>query len=262
MFIHNIDPVAINFFNIEIRWYSIAYIAGILLGLFLAKKIINNLNSNNKFQELNSKIFDDLIPYLILGIIIGGRLGYVIIYNLEYYIKNLLNIFFIWEGGMSFHGGLIGIIISIFIFSKKKHIKTFLILDIISIVSPIGIFFGRVANFINGELHGKITELSFGVIFPYVDNNLRHPSQLYEAIAEGPILFFLLYFFAFKKKYIFKKGIISGLFLSFYSFFRFFLEYFREPDAQIGYLFLDATMGQLLSLVMFLLGITLIYKAK
>ena len=262
MFIHNIDPVAINFFNIEIRWYSLAYLAGILLGLFLAKKIINNLNSNNKFQELNSKIFDDLIPYLILGIIIGGRLGYVVIYNLEYYIKNLLNIFFIWEGGMSFHGGLIGIIISIFIFSKKKHIKTFLILDIVSIVSPIGIFFGRVANFINGELHGKITELSFGVIFPYIDNNLRHPSQLYEAIAEGPILFFLLYFFAFKKKYIFKNGIISGLFLSFYSFFRFFLEYFREPDVQIGYLFLDTTMGQLLSLVMFLLGITLIYKAK
>ena len=123
MFIHNIDPVAINFFNIEIRWYSLAYIAGILLGWFFSKRIIENLNSNNKLEKINPKIFDELIPYLVLGIIIGGRLGYVIIYNLEYYLKNLLNIFFIWEGGMSFHGGLIGIIIAVIIFCKKNNIK-------------------------------------------------------------------------------------------------------------------------------------------
>tara|TARA_A100000164_G_scaffold273830_1_gene245810 strand:+ start:465 stop:1253 length:789 start_codon:yes stop_codon:yes gene_type:complete len=262
MFIHNIDPVAINFFNIEIRWYSLAYIAGILLGWFFSKRIIENLNSNNKLEKINPKIFDELIPYLVLGIIIGGRLGYVIIYNLEYYLKNLLNIFFIWEGGMSFHGGLIGIIIAVIIFCKKNDIKTFIILDIISIVAPIGIFFGRIANFINGELYGKLTKGSLGVIFQNIDNNLRHPSQLYEATAEGLLLFLILCFFALKKKYIYRSGITSGLFLILYSFFRFFLEYFREPDVQIGYLMLKITTGQLLSLIMFFVGIVLIYKKK
>lgn len=262
MFIHNIDPVAINFFNIEIRWYSLAYIAGILLGWFFSKRIIENINSSNKLEKINPKIFDELIPYLVLGIIIGGRLGYVIIYNLEYYLINLLNIFFIWEGGMAFHGGLIGIIIAVIIFCKKNNIKTIIILDIISIVAPIGIFFGRVANFINGELYGKLTNSSLGVIFQHVDNNLRHPSQLYEAAAEGVVLFLILYFLAFKKKYIYRSGMISGIFLILYSFFRYFLEYFREPDTHIGYLILETTTGQLLSLIMFLVGIVLIYKTK
>jgi len=262
MFIHNIDPVAINFFNIEIRWYSLAYIAGILLGWFFSKIIIENLNSNNKLEKINPKIFDELIPYLVLGIIIGGRFGYVIIYNSEYYLKNLLKIFFIWEGGMSFHGGLIGIIIAVIIFCKKNNIKKLILLDIISIVAPIGIFFGRIANFINGELYGKLTKSSLGIIFQKVDNNLRHPSQLYEAAAEGLLLFLILYFFAFKKKYIYRSGMISGIFLILYSFFRFFLEYFREPDVQIGYLILNITTGQLLSLIMFLVGIVLIYKTR
>ena len=141
MLIHNINPVAFNFFIFEIRWYSLAYIFGILLGWYYAKKIINRLKyNNNNFQTLNSKDFDDLIPYLVLGIILGGRLGYVFIYNLEYYSENLIKIFFIWEGGMSFHGGLLGVLFSTLIFSKKKSINIFYFLDIISVVTPIGLF--------------------------------------------------------------------------------------------------------------------------
>ena len=259
MLIHNIDPIAINFFIFEIRWYSLAYIFGILLGWYYAKKIVSRLKyNNNNFQKLNSKDFDDLIPYLILGIILGGRLGYVFIYNLEYYLENLVKIFFIWEGGMSFHGGLIGVILSTFIFSKKKNVNSFYYLDIISIVTPIGLFFGRIANFINSELYGKVTNLPWGVIFLNVDNIVRHPSQIYEAFLEGLLLFVLLNFFALKKKLIFKPGLVSGLFLTFYSLFRFLSEFFREPDTQIGYLYLDSTMGQVLSLVMLFFGLILI----
>tara|TARA_B100001971_G_C18177541_1_gene530785 strand:- start:518 stop:1327 length:810 start_codon:yes stop_codon:yes gene_type:complete len=259
MLIHNIDPVAISFFIFEIRWYSLAYIFGIILGWYYAKKIVNKLKSKNgNFQELNSRDFDDLIPYLIMGIILGGRLGYVFIYNLEYYLENLIKIFFIWEGGMSFHGGLIGVIFTIFIFSKKKNINIFYFLDIISIVAPIGLFFGRIANFINAELYGKATDAPWGVIFSNVDKIPRHPSQIYEAFLEGLLLFLLLSFLAFKKKLIFKHGIISGIFLTFYSLFRFISEFFREPDVHVGYLYLGTTMGQVLSLIMLFCGLILI----
>ena len=259
MLIHNIDPVAFNFFIFEIRWYSLAYIFGILLGWYYAKKIISKLKSNNSnFRTLNSKDFDDLIPYLILGIILGGRLGYVFIYNFEYYTENLINILFIWEGGMSFHGGLVGIIFFTFIFSKKKNINTFYFLDIIAIVTPIGLFFGRIANFINAELYGKPTDVPWSIVFSNIDNLPRHPSQIYEAFLEGIILFLLLNFFAFKKKIIFKHGLISGLFLTFYSLLRFLSEIFREPDVQMGYLYLGTTMGQVLSLIMLFFGLMLI----
>ena len=259
MLIHNIDPVAFNFFIFEIRWYSLAYIFGILLGWHYAKIIISKLKSKNgNFWTLNSKDFDDLIPYLILGIILGGRLGYVFIYNFEYYTENLINILFIWEGGMSFHGGLVGVIFFTFIFSKKKNINTFYFLDIVAIVTPIGLFFGRIANFINAELYGKPTDVPWSIIFSNIDNLPRHPSQIYEAFLEGIILFLLLNFLAFKKKIIFKHGLISGLFLIFYSLLRILSEFFREPDIQMGYLYLGTTMGQVLSLIMFFFGLILI----
>ena len=182
MFINNFDPVAFQIFSLEIRWYSLSYIAGILLGwVFCKKKLIKD----QKFKDL----FDDLITYLIFGIIIGGRLGYVFFYNLEYYSENFFEIFMIWNGGMSFHGGLIGTIAATFLFSKKNKINTFIFLDLIALVSPIGLFLGRVANFINSELYGKPTELLIGVKFIKVDNIYRHPSQLYEALFEGLILF-------------------------------------------------------------------------
>ena len=252
MFINNFDPVAIQFFSIELRWYSLAYIGGIVLGWFYGKKLIIN------DKELKEK-FDDYITYVILGIIVGGRLGYVFFYNFYYYIDNLSEIFKIWEGGMSFHGGLLGVIVASFIFAKKKNQNPFQYLDIVSVVAPIGIFLGRVANFINSELYGLETSLPWGVKFIKVDNLYRHPSQLYEALFEGIILFIVLLYFR-QKKYLNFPGLISGLFLIFYSFFRFFIEYFRLPDEQLGYLFFNLTMGQIISLLFFMIGSYLVFK--
>ena len=250
MFINNFDPVAIQFFSIEIRWYSLAYVTGILIGWILSKRIF--ISDNNI-----KKKFDDFISYLILGIIVGGRLGYVIFYNYDYYSKNLLDILKIWQGGMSFHGGLIGVVFVSIWFAKKNNQNPFIYLDIVSLVAPIGIFFGRIANFINSELYGIETNLPWAVKFVKVDNLFRHPSQLYEAFFEGLILFIILIFFR-NKKISQTPGFISGLFLIFYSFFRFVLEFFRVPDEQLGYLFLNFSMGQIFSFILFLLGIYLI----
>ncbi len=251
MYTHNLDPILVDFGFIEIRWYSLAYVFGIIIGWWLGKKIIRRILINNNLKfKLND--FDDLISYLIISIVLGGRLGYVIFYNFGYYITNPLEIFKIWEGGMSFHGALIGIIIGVYLFSKKKDVVTFFMLDIIACVAPIGIFFGRIANFINSELIGKVTNVPWSVIFPLVDRQSRHPSQLYEAILEGVILFLILNILIFKKKY--KVGSSSYLFLIFYGIFRILSEIFREPDAHIGYLFGVFSMGTLLSFFMILSG--------
>ena len=252
MFINNFDPVAINIFSIEIRWYSLAYILGILIGWFLSRQIFI---TETKFREQ----FDDFISFLIIGIIIGGRLGYVVFYNLNYYSNNLIDILKIWQGGMSFHGGLIGVIIVSFLFSKKNNEDPFKYLDLVSLVAPIGIFFGRIANFINSELYGIQTNLIWGVKFLKVDDLYRHPSQLYEAVFEGLFLFIILLFF--RSKGLMKvPGFISALFLVFYSIFRFVIEFFRVPDNHIGYLFLNLTMGQIISIIFLFVGFYLIRK--
>jgi len=252
MFINNFDPVAIQIFSIEIRWYSLAYITGILLGWILGKKIFI---SNDQLKEK----FDDFITFLIIGIIIGGRLGYVLFYNPNYYLNNLTDILKIWEGGMSFHGGLIGVIVAGIYFAKKNKQSPFIYLDVVAIVAPIGIFFGRISNFINSELYGTETNLPWGVKFIKVDDLYRHPSQIYEAIFEGLILFLILIFF--RNKGLMKiSGLISGIFLVFYSIFRFIIEFFRVPDEQLGYLIFNLTMGQIISVLFFLIGICLINK--
>ena len=250
MFINNFDPVAIQIFSLEIRWYSLAYIIGILLGWILSKRIfISDLNLREKF--------DDFITYIILGVIVGGRLGYVFFYNFNYFSNNLIDIFKVWEGGMSFHGGLIGVIITSIWFAKKNNQNAFNYLDIVSLVAPIGIFFGRIANFINSELYGVETKLPWAVKFIQVDNLYRHPSQLYEAFCEGIILFIILLYF--RNKGLMKiPGLMSGLFLFFYSIFRFLIEFLRVPDEQLGYLFVNLTMGQIISLIFLLIGIYLI----
>ena len=249
MLINNFDPVAIQIFTFEIRWYSLAYITGILFGWILSKKVfILDLDIKDKF--------DDFITYLILGIIVGGRLGYVLFYNFEYYFSNPGDVFKIWQGGMSFHGGLIGVIIASIWFSKKNNQNAFDYLDIISLVAPIGIFCGRLANFINSELYGIETNMPWAVKFVQVDNLFRHPSQLYEAIFEGIILFIILIYFR-KKGFMKIPGFISGLFLIFYSIFRFLIEFLRAPDEQLGYLFLSLTMGQIISFIFLMIGIYL-----
>ena len=256
MYTHNLDPVLFDFGFLVIRWYSLAYIFGILIGWYLGKRVILR-----RFKNLNFDIkeFDNLITYIIISLLIGGRIGYILFYNFGYYISNPFDILKIWEGGMSFHGALIGIILGTYWFSIKKDIQTFFLLDIISFVAPIGIFFGRIANFINGELVGKTTNVFWGVIFPKIDNSIRHPSQLYEAFLEGLVLFVIMNLILFRKNY--KIGTCSYVFLIFYGIFRIFSELFREPDAQIGYLFNLISMGTILSFFMILAG-TIIFLKK
>jgi phosphatidylglycerol:prolipoprotein diacylglycerol transferase len=254
MFTNNFDPVAFQFFSLEIRWYSLAYIVGISFGwLYCKNKLIKDQNILD--------IFDDYITYLIIGIILGGRLGYALFYNLKYYLENPIEILMVWNGGMSFHGGLIGVVIASKLFSSKHKINQFIFLDLVALSAPIGIFFGRIANFINSELYGRATDVPWSVQFVLIDNIKRHPSQLYEAFFEGIILFFILIYF-FKKNYLKKTGQISGLFLIFYSIFRFFSEFFRSPDPHIGYLILNLTLGQLISIVFLIIGSVLFFIKK
>jgi len=254
MFINNIDPVAIQIFSLEIKWYSLSYIFGIIFGWLYCKKILAN-------EQKLLTLFDDLITYIIIGVIFGGRLGYVIIYNLEYYLENLLEIFMIWNGGMSFHGGMVGVLIAVIIFSKKHKIDSYIFLDLISLSAPIGIFLGRVANFINSELYGRETDVAWSVKFIMVDNISRHPSQIYEAIFEGLVLFILLNYF-YKKNIFVKPGLVSSMFLIFYSLFRFFLEFFRVPDPQLGFLVFQLTLGQIISVIFLIFGIYLFFIKK
>ena len=254
MFINNFDPVAFQVFSLEIRWYSLSYIFGIIFGWFYCKK---KLIKDEKLLNL----FDDLIAYLVIGIIVGGRIGYIVLYNLKYYLENLSEILIIWHGGMSFHGGLLGVILATIIFSKKHKINSYIFLDLISLVAPIGLFLGRIANFINSELYGRETEVFWSVKFIKIDSLSRHPSQIYEALFEGLILFLLLNYFA--KKNTFKTpGLISSVFLIFYSLFRFILEFFRAPDPQIGYIIFDMTLGQLVSVIFLFFGMYLYLSKK
>tara|TARA_Y100001970_G_scaffold39023_1_gene48047 strand:- start:14565 stop:15359 length:795 start_codon:yes stop_codon:yes gene_type:complete len=249
--IHDFNPVLVDLGYLQIRWYSLAYIFGILAGWkygkFIIKKQILNID-----QNIFLKNFDDLIGYITIGVIAGGRIGYVIFYDPVFYLNNLGEIFKLWKGGMSFHGGFIGVIIAIYFFSKLKKLNYKIYFDTVCCVAPIGIFLGRIANFINGELYGIPTNKSWGIIFPNIDSLPRHPSQIYEAFLEGLILFIILNFLLRKK--ILGKGIISSLFLILYGVFRIISEQFREPDSHIGYLFNQLSMGTTLSIIMVLLG--------
>ena len=252
MFINNFDPVAFNFFALEIRWYSLSYIFGIILAWVYCKRFLIK-------DEREIKLFDDLISFLIIGVIVGGRLGYVIFYNPIYYLKNPIEILMLWNGGMSFHGGILGVIFATYLFSKKNKNNSFIFLDLIAMSAPIGIFLGRIANFINSELYGRQTDFLLSVKFEKVDDLHRHPSQIYEAFFEGIVLFIFMNFFF--RKYLYKSpGVISSLFLVFYSIFRFLIEYTREPDTHLGLVFLNLTQGQIISILFFIIGLILFYK--
>ena len=251
MFINNFDPIAFQVFSLEIRWYSLAYIFGLIFGWIYCKKI---LIENLKIK----KLFDDYIVYLILGIIIGGRLGYVFIYNPFYFLENFHEIPMLWKGGMSFHGGLIGVIFATILFCKKNDQEVFYFLDLVCAASPIGIFFGRIANFINSELYGRETDIFWSVKFVLVDNINRHPSQIYEAIFEGIILFLIINIIY--KKLFHKTGIISSLFVILYSIFRFLIEFTREPDVHLGLLAFNLSMGQYVSLIFIMGGLIIFYS--
>ncbi len=254
-----IDPVAFQLGWFVIRWYSLAYIFGLILAWGLARKM--SRQSHSTFTVLK---IDDFLIWATVGIILGGRLGYVLFYNLEYYLEFPLQILALWQGGMSFHGGLIGVIIATLLFARRKEISPFVMGDILVCVAPIGLFLGRLANFINGELYGRVsTAVPWVMVFPTGGEEPRHPSQLYEAVAEGVLLFIILNtLWWFVPKYRNRTGFMTGLFFILYGFFRFGLEYFRQPDEHLGFVLAHLSMGQLLCVPMALFGLWVIVKTS
>ncbi len=253
----NISPIAFEIFGLEVRWYALAYIFGFMISVSLIKHFLRTSTNNT----ISYKNLDDLLTYMIFGVILGGRLGYVIFYNLRYYLSNPLEIIQLWHGGMSFHGGLLGSIIATYLWSKKYKQNFLYITDLLSICAPIGLFFGRISNFINGELYGRITTSSLGIIFPNTNGLPRYPSQLFEALSEGLILFIILFGLRHIKTIRNKYGILSFTFLGGYAIARISMENFREPDEQIGFLFNSSlTMGQLLTIPMLIISIIAIIK--
>ena len=246
--IHDINPIFISLGSFHIYWYGIMYLLAFSLawcvGNFYIKKNIVKISKDN---------FSDLMFYSFLGVLAGGRIGYSIFYNFYYTLDNPMSLFYLWNGGLSFHGGFIGVMVGIISFCNKNQIPFFEISDFIVTLVPIGLFTGRIRNFINVELLGKSTDLVWGVIFPKIDNLTRHPTQIYEAFLEGIVLFVILNFSIPKNT---RTSRVTASFLIFYSLFRFIVEFFREPDAHIGYLIFSwVTMVQILCAPMFLLGI-------
>ena len=252
-----IDPIIFSLGYLQIRWYGVAYLIGFIIGAYLIKAF------NQKIHlTLSKKLIDDFFIWSVLGVILGGRIGYVIFYQIDIFFSNPLYLIYIWKGGMSFHGGLIGMILSIMFFSKKNKTDFFELAVLISLVAPIGIFLGRIANFINVELVGRKTNFVFAMIYPTIDNFPRHPSQLYEALFEGVLLFIIL-FYIFNNKYsAHKYGLLSGVFLFFYGTFRFFIEFLREPDAHIGLFFNYLSLGQILCIPLMFIGFLILWIKK
>lgn len=256
----NIDPVAVAIGPLQIRWYALAYLAGFLLGWRYCMKLAG-APDKKRTRRPDAQDIDDFLPWVVLGVILGGRLGYVLFYNFEYYLAHPAHIPFIWEGGMSFHGGALGVIAVTLIYARKHKIDLLRLSDILAASVPIGLFFGRIANFINGELYGRVTDSPLGMVFPHGGPEPRHPSQLYEAFLEGMVLFIVLALMAQSEKIRNKPGVIAGTFLIGYGIFRAFIENFREPDAQLGFLAMGLTMGQVLCIPMVLGGGYLITRA-
>lgn len=252
----NIDPIALQIGPIAIRWYALAYITGLILGwrycIYLTRFEPKAVTVAN---------LDDYLVWATVGIVIGGRLGYVIFYQPVYFLENPLEIPQMWKGGMSFHGGLLGLIIGAFAFARRHKIEVLHLFDLISAVGPIGLFFGRIANFINGELWGRTTDLPWGIIFPRGGPVPRHPSQLYEAGLEGLLLVAISTVLIFKFQALRRGGMIFGVFLTGYGLSRIIVETVREPDAHIGLLVGGTTWGQWLSLPMVILGLYLVRRA-
>jgi len=258
----DIDPILVEFGVFAVRWYSLAYIAGILLGwLYITK--LDRVAAGYGMATLGKKTLDDVVTWVVIGIILGGRLGYVLFYQPEYYLHNPMQALKIWQGGMSFHGGFLGVLIATYLFCKKHQLGFFKLMDLFACAAPIGLFFGRIANFINGELYGNITNVPWAFVFPDGGPLPRHPSQLYEAALEGLVLFAIMARLAYKYHALRFSGLLSGAFLLGYGLSRIMVEFVREPDEQLGYLLGEwFTMGMLLSLPMVFCGIGLIYVAR
>jgi phosphatidylglycerol:prolipoprotein diacylglycerol transferase len=253
----SIDPILFEFGPIIIRWYALAYISGLLLGMWYMRKL-----STFPPQVIQDRDIDDFLVGATLGVILGGRLGYVVFYKPEFYFNNPLAILQVWQGGMSFHGGFLGVVAATILFARRRGIDVLIFGDLIACAAPIGLFFGRIANFVNGELFGRATDMPWAMIFPRGGPIARHPSQLYEAGLEGLVLFCVLGFLYRSEARRRRRGFFIGIFLVGYSVARGFVEFFRQPDAFLGVLFGGLTMGQLLSLPILLVGIWAILRTR
>jgi phosphatidylglycerol:prolipoprotein diacylglycerol transferase len=246
----NIDPVIFEIGPFAIRWYSLAYIAGLVVGWRYCRRL-----TGRSPAPLTPELFDDLLLWATLGVILGGRFGYVLFYKPAYYLSYPLEIFMVWQGGMSFHGGLLGVAATLVVFAWRRKIPVLALADIVAAAAPIGLFLGRVANFINGELYGRASDLPWAMVFPADRDQLpRHPSQLYEAGLEGLVLFAVLYA-AIRLGGLRRHGLVTGLFLAGYGLSRLFVELFRQPDEHLGFVLGGTTLGQWLSLPMLLAGL-------
>jgi phosphatidylglycerol:prolipoprotein diacylglycerol transferase len=245
----NIDPILVELGPIRVGWYGLMYVFGFLFSYLLVRYQIKRKDFGISKIEVENLYF-----YLILGLIIGARLGYVLFYDLKFYLSHPFEAFAIWHGGMSFHGGLIGVLIVGIFFSWKNKKSFWKIADLVIVTAPIGLGLGRIGNFINGELFGRVTQVPWGMIFPKGGSLPRHPSQLYESALEGGVLFLILWFLKNKKL---PTGGLFAIFLSLYGAFRFFVEFFREPDAHLGFILGPFTMGQILTAFMIVGGVIL-----
>jgi phosphatidylglycerol:prolipoprotein diacylglycerol transferase len=251
-----IDPVLIEIGPFAIRWYALAYLVGFVAGWKYTVHLVRTVPVGPTPRDM-----DDFLTWAVVGTILGGRLGYVLFYNSSFYLAHPLEALRIWEGGMSFHGGLLGVILAMILFARRRGFSPFAIGDVVAAAAPIGLFLGRLANFVNGELFGRVTDVPWAVIFPRGGDLPRHPSQIYEALLEGLVLFLVLFVLARRTELRRRPGIVGGAFLIGYGLCRFAVEFFREPDAQLGFLWLGATMGQLLSLPMIAVGISFVWLA-
>jgi len=243
----DIDPIIFRIGPLAVRWYGMMYLLGFVAAWFIIRRLVRQ-----RSLALNAEGLSDLLFYGILGVILGGRLGYVLFYNPTFYLRHPLSAFAVWEGGMSFHGGLIGVVVAAVLFCRRRRLPILLTGDILVTAASVGLGLGRIGNFINGELWGRVTDLPWGMVFPGAGPDPRHPSQLYEAVLEGAVLFTVLWI-------LHRRRVTAGVpfftFFLLYGSFRFFVEFFRQPDAHLGFLWGGATMGQLLSLPMILAGL-------
>lgn len=254
----DINPIALSLGSLQIRWYALAYLAGFVLGWRYALYLVGP----HKAEPLTRESLDDFLSWAILAVILGGRMGYVLFYQTGAYFSDPLEIFKIWHGGMSFHGGALGMIAAMVAYTRLKKIPLLRLSDVVVCVVPIGLFFGRLANFVNGELYGRVSTAPWAVVFPHAGDLPRHPSQIYEALLEGVLLFCVLFLLSHKTRLREKPGMLSGVFLAGYGLCRFTVEFFREPDAQLGYILGFLTMGQILCLPMVAGGLFLMFHAR
>jgi len=248
------DPVMISIGPLALRWYGMMYVFGIVSGWLLGR-----YRAARPWNKMSPKLMDDFITWAVFGVVVGGRLGYVLFYNPSFYFSNPLKIFAVWEGGMAFHGGLIGVLLAIWLFGRANDMTFLEMGDFVSPLVPPGLFFGRIGNFINAELWGRYTDLPWAMPFPGAGGLPRHPSQLYEAALEGLVLFIIVWWYSARPR---PKGCVGALFLLGYGSFRFLVEFAREPDAHLGFIALNwMSMGQLLCLPMIFFGIFWIWSA-